>query len=122
MQGCKTLTLPTSDSSGFFKRANMKMHRYIVINGRIIMSCLMQGCDTFTISTAVASNLFNVPFTIDAAGEFEVAARKNGAYDEPAEDEPVRPFTLPTNGAFPPQVCGTAWFLRLCHGSTCGGG
>lgn len=48
-----------------------------------------QGCDTFTISPVVAGKLFNVGYTIDAAADFEAAARRNGAYEpEPATAGP----------------------------------
>lgn len=40
-----------------------------------------KGCDTFTISPAVASKLFMVGGTLDAAADFETAAERNGAYE-----------------------------------------
>ncbi len=42
----------------------------------------LQGCDTFTISAAVASKLFMTEDILSA--EFEASARRNGAYEEAA--------------------------------------
>lgn len=42
--------------------------------------CPFQGCDTFTISPAVASKLFQSPYTLDAVEQFEGAAHRMGAY------------------------------------------
>jgi transaldolase len=39
-----------------------------------------RGCDTFTFSPAIAAKLFTVESTIQAAADFEAAARRNGAY------------------------------------------
>ena len=39
----------------------------------------LQGCDTFTISPATSSKLFNFSNTIDAAADFELAAKRNGS-------------------------------------------
>lgn len=36
----------------------------------------LQGCDTFTISPVTAGKLLNVQYTLDAASEFEAAARR----------------------------------------------
>lgn len=46
-----------------------------------ISSLAALGCDTFTISPAVAGKLFNVQYTLDAAADFEASARRMGAYD-----------------------------------------
>lgn len=42
-----------------------------------------QGCNTFTITPTLAAKLFNNPYTIDAAADFEAAAKANGADEEP---------------------------------------
>lgn len=41
-----------------------------------------QGCTTFTFSPTIAAKLFNNPYTIDAADEFERAAKSNGADED----------------------------------------
>ena len=48
---------------------------------KCLVVLVLQGCDTFTISPAVAMKLFKVTQTIDAVAEFEAAARRNGAYE-----------------------------------------
>jgi len=40
------------------------------------------GCTTFTISPTIAARLFNNPYTIDAADEFEKAAKSNGGEED----------------------------------------
>lgn len=40
------------------------------------------GCNTFTISPTIAAKLFNNPYTIDAAGDFEKAANGNGGDED----------------------------------------
>lgn len=39
----------------------------------------VQGCDTFTISPAVATSMFNVMNTMTAAADFEAAAERNAS-------------------------------------------
>ncbi|GLC33795.1 hypothetical protein PLESTB_000117300 [Pleodorina starrii] len=54
-------------------------------------SLAAEGCDTFTISPAVASKLFAVSYTLDAVEQFEASARRMGAYDQ---DEGATTSTL----------------------------
>ncbi|KAG2484976.1 hypothetical protein HYH03_016272 [Edaphochlamys debaryana] len=45
-------------------------------------SLAAEGCDTFTISPAVAGKLFAVSYTLDAVEQFEASARRMGAYEQ----------------------------------------
>ncbi|KAG2431800.1 hypothetical protein HXX76_009295 [Chlamydomonas incerta] len=54
-------------------------------------SLAAEGCDTFTISPAVASKLFAVSYTLDAVEAFEASARRMGAYEQ---DEGATTSTL----------------------------
>ena len=44
----------------------------------------LQGCDTFTITAAVALKMFTVEDSLTSSAGFEEAARRNGAYEEDA--------------------------------------
>ena len=47
--------------------------------------CGLQGCDTFTISPAVALKMFMIEDSLSSSVGFEEAARRNGAYDDERE-------------------------------------
>ncbi|KAG2454458.1 hypothetical protein HYH02_001477 [Chlamydomonas schloesseri] len=57
----------------------------------VMASLAAEGCDTFTISPAVAGKLFAVSYTLDAVEAFEQSARRMGAYDQ---DEGATTSTL----------------------------
>ncbi|GFR49423.1 hypothetical protein Agub_g11480 [Astrephomene gubernaculifera] len=58
-------------------------------------SLAAEGCDTFTISPAVAGKLFAVSYTLDAVEQFEAAARRMGAYEQ--EEGATTSTLLPKN-------------------------
>lgn len=58
------------------------VHKVVdTVTGLAALTVNMQGCNTFTISPAVAEQLYTVPDTLTAAAEFEAAAARNGGVD-----------------------------------------
>lgn len=58
---CNPVHFPTSQFSAFFHA---------------------QGCTTFNLPPNVATKLFQVQGTLDTAGEFDAAARRNGGTEQ----------------------------------------